>query len=38
MIRKVHIVGLGMMGTNLALKLVNRGVQVSGEDLFFMKI
>ncbi|MGA1478775.1 MAG: prephenate dehydrogenase [Candidatus Actinomarina sp.] len=35
MIRKVHIVGLGMMGTNLALKLVNRGVQVSGEDLFY---
>jgi len=35
MIRKVHIVGLGMMGTNFALKLVNRGVQVSGEDLFY---
>ena len=35
MIRKVHIVGLGMMGTNLALKLVNRGVRVSGEDLFY---
>jgi len=35
MINKVHIVGLGMMGTNLALKLVNEGVQVSGEDLFF---
>ena len=34
MINKVHIVGLGMMGTNLALKLVNEGVQVSGEDLF----
>ncbi|MDA3013663.1 MAG: NAD(P)-binding domain-containing protein, partial [Actinomycetota bacterium] len=35
MISKVHIVGLGMMGTNFALKLVNRGVQVSGEDLFY---
>ena len=34
MINKVHIVGLGMMGTNLALKLVNKGVLVSGEDLF----
>ena len=34
MLNKVHIVGLGLMGTNLALKLVNEGVQVSGEDLF----
>lgn len=33
MIHKVHIIGLGLMGTNLGIKLVNKGVSVSGEDL-----
>ena len=33
MLKKVHIIGLGLMGTNLGIKLVNSGIQVSGSDI-----
>ena len=33
MIKKVHIIGLGLMGTNLGLKLVEKGILVSGTDI-----
>ena len=33
MIKKVHIIGLGLMGTNLGIKLVEKGVRVSGTDI-----
>ena len=33
MLKRVHIIGLGLMGTNLGIKLVNGGVQVSGDDI-----
>ena len=33
MINKVHIIGMGLMGTNLGIKLVKKGLQVSGEDI-----
>ena len=32
MINKVHIIGMGLMGTNLGIKLVEKGLQVSGDD------
>ena len=33
MINKVHIIGMGLMGTNLGIKLVEKGLQVSGDDI-----
>ena len=33
MINKVHIIGMGLMGTNLGIKLIDKGLQVSGEDI-----
>ena len=33
MLKKVHIIGLGLMGTNLGIKLVNSGIKVSGSDI-----
>jgi len=33
MIKKVHIIGLGLMGTNLGIKLVEKGILVSGTDI-----
>jgi len=33
MLKRVHIIGLGLMGTNLGIKLVNGGIQVSGNDI-----
>jgi len=33
MIKKVHIIGLGLMGTNLGIKLVEKGIKVSGKDI-----
>jgi len=33
MLEKIHIVGLGLMGTNLGIKLVNSGIKVSGSDI-----
>ena len=30
MLNNVHIIGLGLMGTNLGINLVNSGVNVSG--------
>ncbi len=33
MLKRVHIIGLGLMGTNLGIKLVNGGIQVSGDDI-----
>ncbi len=33
MLKKVHIIGLGLMGTNLGIKLVNSGFKVSGSDI-----
>lgn len=32
MLNNVHIIGLGLMGTNLGINLVNSGVNVSGYD------
>ena len=32
MLNNVHIIGLGLMGTNLGINLVNLGVNVSGYD------
>ena len=33
MLKKIHIIGLGLMGTNLGIKLVNSGIEVSGSDI-----
>ena len=33
MLEKIHIIGLGLMGTNLGIKLVNSGIKVSGSDI-----
>ena len=33
MIKKVHLIGLGLMGTNLGIKLVENGILVSGTDI-----
>ena len=33
MLEKIHIIGLGLMGTNLGIKLVNSGSKVSGSDI-----
>ena len=33
MLKKVHIIGLGLMGTNLGIKLVNSRIKVSGSDI-----
>ena len=33
MITKVHIIGLGLMGTNLGIKLAEKGILVSGSDV-----
>ena len=33
MIKEVHIIGLGLMGTNLGIKLVEKGIKVSGKDI-----
>ena len=33
MLKTIHIIGLGLMGTNLGIKLVNSGFEVSGSDV-----
>ena len=33
MLKTIHIIGLGLMGTNLGIKLVNCGFEVSGSDV-----
>ena len=33
MLETIHIIGLGLMGTNLGIKLVNSGFEVSGSDV-----
>ena len=33
MLKTIHIIGLGLMGTNLGIKLVNSGFEVSGSDI-----
>jgi 3-hydroxyisobutyrate dehydrogenase-like beta-hydroxyacid dehydrogenase len=38
MLNNVHIIGLGLMGTNLGINLVNLGVNVSGYDSRIIKI
>ncbi len=38
MIKKVHIIGLGLMGTNLGIKLVEKGILVSGTDILHKNI
>ena len=38
MLNNVHIIGLGLMGTNLGINLVNSGVNVSGYDTNIVSI